>query len=368
LGRLSRFDPRLKQGLAAAVLVACLGAPAPAVAVECGATIVRDTTLHRDLRGCAGNGLEVRADGVTLDLAGHTIAGRGEAGVLLGRHDGVTVRGGAVRGFDSGIIVSMARDVRVLHMRTSGSALFGMVVVMSRDVAIRNSSAGHTQQPEGDGLGIFGSHGVRVLRSAFRSNAQLGIHIGDSAGTLIKRSLIAGNRDFGVLIEGDRNELRRVRCHDNGACVNIATGERNAVLRSRSADDGVGLSVEDADRNRIAHNRVLRPAQLGVYLALNSPPIGGSGNIVNDNRVLRSGGDGFAVRAEDESSRITGNVAIGAARDGFDIASVTAVLAGNRAVRNGDLGIEAAAGVIDAGANVAHDNRDARQCTAVSCG
>jgi hypothetical protein len=39
----------------------------------------------------------------------------------------------------------------------------------------------------------------------------------------------------------------------------------------------------------------------------------------------------------------------------------------NRAVRNGDLGIEAVAGVTDGGRNRASGNGDARQCVNVKC-
>jgi hypothetical protein len=55
--------------------------------------------------------------------------------------------------------------------------------------------------------------------------------------------------------------------------------------------------------------------------------------------------------------------------DGFDVESRTTKLTGNRAVRNRDLGIEAVAGVIDGGGNVARHNGGPRQlpCTHVIC-
>ena len=46
--------------------------------LECGDTITADTTLDRDLTDCPNNGIVVGADGITLDLNGHTISGDGK--------------------------------------------------------------------------------------------------------------------------------------------------------------------------------------------------------------------------------------------------------------------------------------------------
>jgi parallel beta-helix repeat protein len=49
------------------------GTPRPPV--SCGQTITRDTVLRQDLVDCVGPGLVIGADGVTLDLGGHTVRG-----------------------------------------------------------------------------------------------------------------------------------------------------------------------------------------------------------------------------------------------------------------------------------------------------
>ena len=53
--------------------------------------------------------------------------------------------------------------------------------------------------------------------------------------------------------------------------------------------------------------------------------------------------------------------------DGIDVNSASTTIAGNLAVRNHDLGIEAVAGVTDGGGNKAAANGDPRQCTHVAC-
>ena len=59
--------------------------PASASHVNCGDVITQDTTLDSDLLNCPGDGLVIGADGVTVDLAGHTIDGTGGGRRRAGR-------------------------------------------------------------------------------------------------------------------------------------------------------------------------------------------------------------------------------------------------------------------------------------------
>src|SRR4051794_34357235 len=71
-------------------------------AVHCGQVITRDTTLRQDLSNCRGDGLKIGADGVTLNLGGHTIDGTnaaGSEGIAVDGHPRVTVSNGRVRQF-----------------------------------------------------------------------------------------------------------------------------------------------------------------------------------------------------------------------------------------------------------------------------
>ena len=83
--------------------------------VSCGQTITADTTLDSDLTKCKGPGITIGADGITLDLNGHTIEGAGKgSGVLnLAGHDGVTIGGGSIRGFAGSIAIVGATDNRM---------------------------------------------------------------------------------------------------------------------------------------------------------------------------------------------------------------------------------------------------------------
>ena len=62
--------------VAAALVAGALAAPAAQASapLHCGATITKDTKLNKDLSDCPGVGIRIGADGITLDLDGHTIA------------------------------------------------------------------------------------------------------------------------------------------------------------------------------------------------------------------------------------------------------------------------------------------------------
>ena len=364
--------------LAVAGLVAFGASQASGSHVSCGDTITADTTLDSDLVNCPNNGIVIGADDIALDLNGHKITGDGapfdpcakgefcDVGLLNDGHDGVTVRQGRVRQFAEGVFAAGARHNRVLGISSSKNASFGFVFAKSARSLIRDSSGNRNLAPEGDGMGLFGSHDLRVVHNSFRHNA-LGIHVDDSPDNLIRHNRIVRNSDFGILMVADRNRVRRNRCVRNGACINVELGNRNVIARNHVHGGAAGISVEDGRGNRIARNVVVHTHKISIYLGLNSPPIGGSHNVVSRNRVRRSGGDGFIVRQKDRHSRLRRNIATGSGDDGFDVESRTTKLSRNRAARNGDLGIEAVRGVIDGGGNIARHNGDPRQCKNIAC-
>jgi hypothetical protein len=110
---LSPAGRRLRRPLLAAAGAALLVAGGAAVAsaggqagtkLHCGSTITKSTTLSNDLVGCKGVGLRIGADGITLDLNGHTVAASAVRnpkahGILNEGHAAVTIEGGTVTGF-----------------------------------------------------------------------------------------------------------------------------------------------------------------------------------------------------------------------------------------------------------------------------
>ena len=127
----------LKTAAAAAVLAGALAlcassalARAPLTTVHCGQTLTTSVRLANDLTDCPGDGLVAGADGITVDLDGHTIDGvastacdRPDApshGIADAGNDGVTIENGTVRQFDFGVSAGSATDGlsngRIHHM------------------------------------------------------------------------------------------------------------------------------------------------------------------------------------------------------------------------------------------------------------
>ena len=353
--------------------------------LSCGDTITVDATLDRDLRDCPNNGIVIGADDITLDLNGHTISGDGkpfkacsereicDVGVLNDGHDGVRVRKGAVGQFDSGVLVGRARENRVLDISSSQNTSFGFVVFRSAQILVRGSSGSRNIAPEGDGMGLFESHDVRIVDNEFRRNPGPGIHVQASTHILIKGNLISHSSP-GILLGGeeradraDRNQVRGNHFVGNAAGVLLGRGNRNVIAHNRFLRDGDGIAIENARGNLVARNVILDARKSGIYLGLNDPPIGGGDNVVRRNVVRRSGEDGFKVRSKDHHSLLIGNLVRRSGDDGFDVESNSAKLVRNRAVGNDALGIEAVFGVIDGGGNLARGNGDPLQCVNVRC-
>jgi parallel beta-helix repeat protein len=347
--------------------------------VSCGDTITTDVTLDHNLVNCPNNGIIIGADDVTLDLNYHTVDGDGsltpgcdreaefcDEGVVNLGHDGVTVAHGSVREFAVGADVGRARHVRFLGISTSRNLFFGMEIFASTRSVIRNGSSSRNIPPEGDGIGVFESDHVRIVHNKIRRNPGPGIHVDDSNQNLIKGNVFSRNSPA-ILMGGDRNEVRRNRCARNDACVLVGPGSRNVIARNRIHKGGDGIAIEQGRGNLVARNHIVGPHNAGVYLAIDSPPIGGRDNLIRRNFVRASGEDAFLVRSEDRHSRLKRNVAVGAGEDGFDVRSRSAKLTKNRALRSADLGIEATRGVGDGGGNVARRNGDPRQCTHIVC-
>jgi parallel beta-helix repeat protein len=374
-------------GIALPLLAAALagltmgGAQAAPAQVSCGARITADTTLHHDLVNCPKNGIIIGADDVTLDLNGHTIDGNGQPdtscdpikhfcdfGVAFARHHGVIVKDGKIRDFEGGILAYRSKRAHLLLLRTRRNHFSGIGIAGSRHILVRSSSGNGATAAEGEGIGMFDSHRIRVLDSTFKNNKHVGIKPVGCVHGLFNGNLMSGNGDEGLLMEGgEAFQIRGNRVIGNGGGIALGPGSDNVIARNRVVRGADGIRIEKGHANLVAHNLVRHTRRSGIRLGIKHPLIGGARNVVRGNRVSGIRGDGFLVGKKDRNSLLVANLANRARQDGFDVDSRSATLTRNRALGNGDLGIEAVRGVTDGGGNVARHNGDRRQCTNVAC-
>jgi parallel beta-helix repeat protein len=320
--------------LGVAGLLAFGAGQASASRLDCGDTIRADTTLHRDLVNCRNNGLVIGADDVTLKLNGHTIDGDGtefagcakgefcDTGVVNDGHDDVTVMHGSVREFAVGAFVVKARHNRVLDISASRSRFFGLALFESARSTIRDSSVFRNGlQTDLEGISMFRSDHNRILHNSLRHNGDAGLFMAKSDHNQIRKNSVRRNREGGIGAEGVGNVFSRNRVFRGGGGIQITTF-------------GKGRAV---------------------------------GNVVRRNQVRASSGSGISVDRVVKRTLISRNHVAGSGRDGISVDSDSTTLIRNRAVRNGDLGIEAVEGVIDGGGNRAIGNGDPRQCVNVIC-
>jgi parallel beta-helix repeat protein len=360
--------PRRHLALAAALGSATLLIPASlasattgAAPARCGSVVTSDLTLRADLRGCTGDGLVVGADGITIDLNGHTISGDGlfgngrfDTGVLVEGRRHVEVTGGTVRGFDRGMAVIGSTDSRVSRVTLTGNALTGISVRgTTRSVLTRVTARGNTY------VGIYltdGSNDNRIEANSVSGNEQ-GITLDGADTNLVKDNRLSGNGDD-MILTGNGNRVAGNSARDAVGCGPDC--------------GGYGISLEGGSDNVISGNRVTHTVMDGIRVSSYIPDLPTHGNVVRGNLVRGAGVDGIAVATTGEADPPTGsvvdaNTVIGSVGDGIHVAEPGAVVADNLAVHNARYGIEAVPGVIDGGRNRAAGNGLTPPCVNVRC-
>ena len=348
---------------AAVALIAACGGSADAASSpaspHCGGRVTTDTTLHADLLGCAGDGLLIGADGITVNLNGHTVRGdhvpgasAPDAGIRVqGRH-GVTIIGGTIRDFDRGVSVTGGSGNRIASVTGSGNSKSAIAVLASSGNVI---SANVTHDNH---VGIFlsGSDGDRVQGNTSYRNEQ-GITLEDAADSNdVSGNRVTGNGD-NLVIAASGNRITGNIVSDAGGCGPDC--------------GGYGISLEAGQNNVIEANKVSRTLRDGIRISAFDPNQPTRGNVVQGNRVAHAMADGISVATSGDgpvgTTTLTGNTISGSGADGIHIGSPATTVSRNLAVRNARFGIEAVAGVHDGGGNTASGNRSTDQCVNIYC-
>jgi parallel beta-helix repeat protein len=397
------------------VFLGASSAGAGVPAVHCGSTLTRSTTLTADLVGCTGTGLVIGADGITVNLNGHTISGTNAAGgegIADDGHGGVRIIGGRITDFrlnGIGIRGSQGSLVRGVTVRRIGAGgLEGEPVSagillsdspssqaigndVSNDVAayqsdaldVLNSSAtlvqgNHLSHNNWDGLALIQSPSSRIIGNRFDVNGNNGVEVnGGSDGVWMAANGADGNTNIGIVAgsgqkisvvgnSAQRNDtgLFFFDLHNSLISLNSASGNR----------DGLDLSGGQfgSDQNRVVGNNASRNTSTGISLfeAANNNTV--AGNIANQNQGPIDNGGGIVI-ASATGNQLFANSANANLDSGIllveDTPGDTAgnSLKGNSANRNQNHGIDAVTGTIDNGGNRASGNAVDPQCQNVIC-
>jgi Periplasmic copper-binding protein (NosD) len=218
------------------------------------------------------------------------------------------------------------------HRATGPWSGVGIGVYGHREVTVRNGSTPHVSLRDTTNSRLIGmrTEFVDLKRSGHNllTGGEGGISLWQSTDNVIEVNRVVSEGGLNLTQGSDRNAVRR-----NTLCAGM----------------GYPLFVDASDDNLIEKNTV--PA---------SVPDWGEANCSGLSE------DGILVREATSGNRVLGNTVTGMTGDGIRVESRAAKVAGNTSTRNGDLGIEAVAGV-ESGVNYARGNGNPLQCLNVIC-
>jgi parallel beta-helix repeat protein len=230
--------------------------------LACGDTITTNITLTSDLACVASNGLNVGADGIVIDLNGHTISGDGtHNGIYNSGHTNVVIKNGTISHFLIGVeLLAGANSNTVQNVRTKDNDSAGIFVNVSSsdqltgNSAFLNTSAGIIVQlgsgnqltgnwveaNGADGIEVVNSSGFVVSRNTALNNHASGIEPDAGASGLLSRNVANGNGNDGISVADSVVTLTRNRASFNGLRgINAAPGNtdggKNVVQDNTSA-------------------------------------------------------------------------------------------------------------------------------------
>jgi parallel beta-helix repeat protein len=190
----------------------------------CGTLVTRDLTLDHDLV-CSADGLVVGADGIRIDLNGHTIAGSGigTGFVVVGRSD-VTIANGVIRNFAVAVRMNTSTGIIIRHIQ---------FVQNGEGIDAQAGSVGNTVKDN-----LFQGHTIRaiMLRSGSSDND-------------VKNNAFIGNR-IGVLVFGGT---------DSDLKDNLVSGSSLAGIRFNVAATGNVVKDNVLSSNASAVDFVITP-------------------------------------------------------------------------------------------------------------
>jgi parallel beta-helix repeat protein len=375
--------------------------------VSCGETITTDTTLDSDLVNCPNNGIIIGASNITLDLNGHTIDGDGtpvdpcpegeacDVGVLnRAGYDRLIIVGGTIRQFGVGIVVEAgAAHNRLHHLTVSNTTDVGIIVVDSTGSVIEKTAM---SDPGVNGLVLLDSQHALVARNSVSGSTGYAMALFGIEDSRIQHNKLHGDKHGFILGGSARNLVQSNAVSDSGGGIEVVEGATaNRVEHNRFNHTGDGILVGDASDNLIRHNLVIgaggrEAGGFGIILdgAVRTTVdrnifTGGLGpaifvtrleaaapsrdTVVSRNFVNSKRSDGILVDNGATGTLLIGNRAIRNGDDGIDVDAPATTVTRNIANHNHDLGIEAVPGVIDGGGNHAAGNGNPAQCINIDC-
>ena len=195
--------------------------------ITCGEILTRSIVVTNDLIDCPGNGIIVGANGITVDLDGHTIDGVGlDGGIVNMGFDSVTIKNGVVTEFDYGVLLNpgSAKGV-VTGIRAELNQEAGIALADADEGGFGNTIRENTVVLNEVGIALYSNTRHTIVRdNHVGGNLGDGVRLEMANENPIQNNEIANSAGFGVYIFGGHDNVVR----DNELDANlggVAVGE-----------------------------------------------------------------------------------------------------------------------------------------------
>jgi parallel beta-helix repeat protein len=318
-------------------------APAPTVITSCNQTVTTDAVLVSNLTcvlpaSGALNGIIVGADGVTIDLGGHTLTGpstfntvtggvQNGAGVLAVGHSHVTVKNGKLTGWTTGVRI---RAVEGASPAPATNNLISGITVL--DCGTTGTTRGiDIAEPGAD-------HNTIQSSSVFGAHCAQGIRLHEAQNNTVQGTTVRVGQGSGSTATGDGLVL------DCGGSNTIISNILNNNVR-------YGVVLGQSEKNDIERNTIDGNGSHGVLFG---PKISGectpatpSDNTLSNNTIRNNGGNGITVgpatgggvTASASNNMIQSNVVSANKLNGIDVEDANNTLRQNSITANLAAGI-----------------------------
>jgi hypothetical protein len=218
----------------------------PAKSLSCGEVIKESVKLSANL-DCKGDGLIVGADGITIDLNGHSLTGPGpesnKIGMMLGTSSGVTIQGqGTIADFQAGVLNTGGASNTITQVNFEGN-----------QIAVFNTGASDTQielsMMTGNDIGMasHSSQGTDFNHNMLINNKLAGVTLVNSATNKIDTNIIEGSNN-GVFVDAQStgNKITSNTLDKNtGVDLNNANGLPININKNTFTTNSCTTSVPD---------------------------------------------------------------------------------------------------------------------------
>jgi hypothetical protein len=369
-----RFGRWMRRGLligGAAVLAGALLPGTPAWASPaCGDVLTANTTLTANLT-CPGDALIIGADGITLNLGGHTITGggtgNGVADGFAGHFHNATIRNGAITGFFADVNLTGVHDTTLRGLKLT-TATYGLrAAATSTNTRLVSGTVTDAAVRVSDSTTAVVSHS-RLTRAPLSLESSAN-HATIDHNTLTDSPVNLFEVDFTLVTD---TVFTR-------SSVGSFSSSRNGTFRdNRFEDADVGLDMFDNMVGTTVAFNTFRNNRIGLHM--NGTPLAFlNGITVSDNTFAGNAAVGALVESRDavglpvsasvRDNRFTDNgLSPGGLTDRFgqpvadglhiDVPAGGTILVGDNATKhNGAYGIYAVPGTVtDAGGNTSVAN------------